>query len=369
MPPREAYEIMAKMSTFPEVTTYKVGESYLGQDIWAMDLMPPIEASHWSHAKATTYKPTALYSAREHANEVSSTSHVLKLAELLLTDPDFKKNLDEVNVVIQPVLNADGAELAYELYRITPEFILHAGYLGSLGMNADSDSGKDMPIYPEAKVRPRLWNMWLPDVFLNPHGYPSHQVVQLFSEFDGLVRRGRITERNWSMNKGWFIPGFRYLDDPELPHHRDAAFKIRDYITEAINADPDVVALNQRNYDRYRRYGVQFDDEAYKMDMTDGVLIYMPLKGGRAEPAGGQRGGFNPRVTIWSGGTEAPDETAHGDWMKLCATAGLQWDKAVLQYLVDGEHKVERKGSTFWGGVRLHVNRPRPPKPVEEEGK
>ena len=217
MPPREAYEIMARMSTFPEVTTYKVGESYLGQDIWAMDLMPPIEASHWSHAKATTFKPTALFSAREHANEVSSTSHVLKLAELLLTDSESKKKLDKVNVVIQPVLNADGAQLAYDLYKITPEFILHAGYLGSLGVNADSDSRQDMPIFPEAKVRPRLWEMWLPDVFLNPHGYPSHQVVQLFSEFDGLVRRGRITERNWSMNKGWFIPGFGYLDDPGAP--------------------------------------------------------------------------------------------------------------------------------------------------------
>ena len=61
-----------------------------------------------------------------------------------------------------------------------------------------------MPIYPESTVRRlRLWEMWLPDIFLNPHGYPSHQLVQLFSEYTGLVRRGRITERNWSMNKGW----------------------------------------------------------------------------------------------------------------------------------------------------------------------
>lgn len=178
--------------------------------------------------------------------------------------------------MIHPVTNADGAQLAYDLYRITPEFILHAGYLGSLGMDATSDANRDMPIYPESKVRPRLWNTWLPDIFLNPHGYPSHQVVQLFSEFDGLVRRGRVTERNWSMNKGWFIPGFGYFDDPQLPRHKEAAFQIRDYITKAINATPDVYAMNQRNYDRYRRYGVQFDDEDYKMDMTDEVLIYLP---------------------------------------------------------------------------------------------
>jgi hypothetical protein len=73
IPPPEAYEILAKMSTFKEATVYKVGESYLGRDIWAMDLMPPIEASHWSQAKATTLKPTIIYSARQHANEVSSS--------------------------------------------------------------------------------------------------------------------------------------------------------------------------------------------------------------------------------------------------------------------------------------------------------
>ena len=91
--PAEGAEILAKMSTFPEVTVYKAGESYLGKDVWAMDMMPKIEASHVSLAKLTTTKPTVVYSARQHANEVSSTSHVLKLAELLLTDPSYKEKL------------------------------------------------------------------------------------------------------------------------------------------------------------------------------------------------------------------------------------------------------------------------------------
>ena len=304
------------------------------------------------------------------------TSHVLKLAERLLTEPEYQQKLNKVNVVIHPITNADGAQLAYDLYKITPELILHAGYLASLGMGSSSGSREPIPIYPESKVRPRLWATWLPDIFLNPHGYPSHQVVQLFSEYTGLVRRGRVTERNWSMNKGWFIPSFNYLDDPRYPRHKEAAFKIRDYITEAINAAPDVYALNQRNYDRFRRYGAQFDGKDFKLDMTDDVLIYMPLKGARApSPDSGAsrpgRPGYNPKVTIWSGGTEAPDETAHGDWMKLVATAGLQWDTAILNYLVDGNHKVERKGKTFWGGVSLSMDRPRPPKPeptVDSDG-
>ena len=75
----------------------------------------------------------------------------------------------------------------------------------------------------------------------------------------------------------------------------------------------------------------------------------------------------NPNVTIWDGSTEAPDETARGDWMKLVATAGLQWDKAILDYLVEEHNTIERKVEPFWGGVSLSINRPRPPKPEEKK--
>ncbi len=363
IPPPEGHEILAKMAeAFDEATMYKVGESYLGRETWAADLMPPIAASHWSRVKATTFKPTVIYSARQHANEVSSTSHVLRHAELLLTDPEQRARLDDVNVIIHPFTNPDGAQLAYDLYRITPDFILHAGYLGSLGIDATTGSRDDHPIYPEAPIRNRLWGRWLPDIFLNPHGYPSHQVVQLFSEYSGLVRRGRVTERNWGFNKGWFMPGFGYVDSPDHPRHRDAAFEIRDYITRGINSNLDVFQMNQRNYARYRRYGAEYDPDVFRLPMTDSVLIQMPLKGSSGE----SRFGFDSRITIWSGTTEAPDETAYGPWMELVAKAGLSWDQAILDYLYEGEHEVNRSGSSFFGGVTLRMNRPRPPEDDEE---
>ncbi|MDH3423689.1 MAG: M14 family metallopeptidase, partial [Gemmatimonadota bacterium] len=358
IPPPEGHQMLAKMAAaFPEASMYKVGESYLGRDIWALDLMPPIRASHWSRVKASTFKPTVVYSARQHANEVSSTSHVLRHAELLLTDPEQRRKLDAVNVIVHPFTNPDGAQTAYDLYTMTPDYILHAGYLGSLGQDATSGGSDDHPIYPESTVRGRLWEMWLPDIFLNPHGYPSHQVVQLFSEYTGLVRRGRVTERNWGFNKGWFMPGFGYVDSPEFPRHKDAAFTIRDYITRGINSNRDVFDLNQRAYGRYERYGARFDPDVFNLPMTDSVMIEMPLKGSSGQ--GG--GGYNPRVTIWSGTTEAPDETAYGPWMELMGKAGLSWDQAITDYLYDGEHEVERSGSRFFDGVSLRMNRPRPP--------
>ena len=361
IPPPEGHEMTAKLShAFDHATMYRVGESYLGRTTWAMDLMSPVTTTHWSRVKATTFKPTVIYSAREHANEVSSTSHVLRHAELLLTDPEQMPRLDKVNVVIHPFTNPDGAQLAYDLYRITPDYILHAGYLASLGVNVTSGFGS-FPVYPESTVRRELWERWLPDIFLNPHGYPSHQLVQLFSEYSGLVRSGRVTERNWGLNKGWFMPGFGYIDDPAFPRHKDAAFKIRDYITAGINSNRDVFEMNQRAYARYRRYGADFDTEVFRLPMTDSVLIEMPLKGS----SGG--GAYNPRITIWSGITEAPDETAHGPWMELVAKAGLSWDQAILDYLYDGNHKVSRSGSAFRGGATLRMNRTRPPEEKDEE--
>ena len=366
--PPEAYGILARMSEFPEASVYQIGESYLGQSTWAMDLMPPMEATHWSQRKASLLKPTIVYSARQHANEVSSTSHVLRLAEMILTDEEHRKKLDTVNVIVHPIQNPDGAQLAWDMHQINPEHILHAGYWGSLGIDSTTDSGEPMPIYPEAEVRPRIWRMWLPDIFLNPHGYPAHQLVQLFSEFSGLVRAGRRTERNWGFNKGWFMPGFDVVDDPEFPRHKAAALKIRGYITNAIQDTGPVAAMNQRNYDRYRRYGMQFEPEVFRMDLHNGVNIGMPIKGRLASaPGRGGGRGYDPKITIWAAGTEAPDEPARGDWMKIVASAGLAWDTAVLQYLLDGDHQVNRNTSEFFGGVSIRLDRPRPPEETEEE--
>jgi hypothetical protein len=306
---------------------------------------------------------------------------VLKLAELLLTDPEFQKKLQKVNVVVHPITNPDGAQLAYDLYKITPDYSLHAGYLGSLGADATSGGNDPDAIYPESQVRPRLWRTWLPDLFLNPHGYPHHMWIQPFSEFIGPVRNGRVTEeRHWGIIRGWFMPGFSYLDDPRYPRHKEVVFQLRDRIHAYVKQASDMIAMNRRAYDRYLRYGIAWDNDAFKdEDFTHGALIYTAIKGSRAGGAGGAAGpagtggggGDNymtryPNVTIWTGTTEAPDETAYGPWLHMVATAGLQWDKASLDFLYEGNHVIERKREPFAGGVSVSVNRARPPRPPKK---
>ena len=49
-----------------------------------------------------------------------------------------------------------------------------------------------------------------------------------------------------------------------------------------------------------------------------------------------------PQVTFFSGGTEAPDETAQGEWLNLVAKAGFSYLMASVKYLRDGHYTVQR---------------------------
>ena len=200
------------------------------------------------------------------------------------------------------------------------------------------------PIYPESGIRPKIWRTWLPDIFLNPHGYPSHEWVQLFSEYAAWVRTRSVETRDYWTMRGWWMPGFGWLDDARYPRHKDEQMKLLDMITEYAKAAPGTVALNARAYDRYKRYSFDFDQKNFKLDFTNGVLIYKSIKGARANPQSQDFMTRKPNVTIWDGVTEAPDETARGDWMKLVANAGLQWDKAILDYLVAGPPRGRAQG-------------------------
>src|SRR5438552_903553 len=138
--------------------------------------------------------------------------------------------------------------------------MLHAGYLGSLGVDVTTAQWDPDPIYPESGIRPKIWRTWLPDIFLNPHGYPSHEWVQIFSEYAAWVRTRSVETRDYWTMRGWWMPGFGWLDDARYPRH-----------------------------------------------------------------------------------------------------------KAILDYLVQGRHEVERKVDLFWNGVSLSMNRPRPPKPPKTD--
>ena len=355
IPPAESDQILAKLNTFPVVNAYWAGRSFLGQDVYAADFTPPHEAQYVSQAKLNALKPTLFLSGRQHANEVSSTSHILRLGELLATDSAYTSLLDKVNVVLHPITNPDGARLAYEMQLENPDFMLHAGYLGALGVDATSGAATDDPIYPESKVRPELQETWLPDIYINMHGYPSHEWVQYFAGYSAWVRSRSGAQRSWWAPRGWFIPGYSFNEDPQNPDFQKAQMAVLDTITKSIAALPDLMAMNRRMYTLYSKYGKQ-DLETFREYFRNDVLVSLSLRG---TPVGGQ--GINSRRVTWvSTTTEAPDETARGDWLQLVASAGLAHGSALIRYLATGQNEIRREANEFEGVVMRSAVRKKP---------
>jgi hypothetical protein len=382
---QENAEILARLATYPGVNVYWMGRSYLGQNIWAADVMLPSPSQLHSWAKETTLKASIIYSGRQHANEVSSTSHIDKLGEDLVTNPAMREALKQVNVVLHPIDNADGAQMSVDLAKITPDNLLHVGYHGALSADVSAGQAETDPVYPESRTRKRLIDAWLPDAFLNPHGYPSHEWVQPFSEYSGWVqsREGANPGRAWWIPRGWFT-SLGYLRDTEHPYSMQIAYALRDQIVEAERNVPGLLPLETRMNDRYERFGQRWQPRDMYQPIVNGIRIYMALKGtagrggaaggaaggaGAAAPGSGGVGGLSPDITWDAGYTEAPDETAHGDYMKLLASAGLAFDYVHLNYLSQGKLRVTRTEREVPGGVQWSVSRARPilPKGAQEK--
>ena len=364
--PAESEHLLARLATYPGVNVYWMGRTYLGKNIWAADILLPTPSVLRSMAKETTYKAAIIYSARQHANEVSSTSHVFRLAEQLVTDPATRASLNKVNVVLHPITNVDGAQLAMDLAKITPDNMLHPGYHASLTADVVTDQWVKDPLYPESRTRRQLWETWLPDAFLNPHGYPSHEWVQPFSEYAAWVitRTEAESGRSWWIPRGWFT-SLNYLKDADHPESETVTLALRDYIVDKVSKAPGVLAMNAKMNARYFRYGQQWDSRDFQQPIYKGVRIYMAQVGSTPDPESPSFLGRFPDVTYDDGYTEAPDETAYGDWLKLVASAGLAYDHAHLQYLSDAKSNIKRTQKEFYDGVSWKVDRKRPMLPAD----
>jgi hypothetical protein len=352
--PDESEQIVGELAAFPEVKAYRAGHSYRGHDISVMEITQPTSSELVSHAKLTTFKPTIFITGRQHANEVSSTSHILRLAELLVTDPAYKAILKKVNVILHPVENPDGAQMAFDLQKLTPTHMLHAGRYSALGMDVASQVGVADPLLPEALVRNKIWREWLPDIYLNPHGYPSHEWVQ---QFAGYVPPGF---RTYLSTRGWYTT-ISTLRDPRYPGYPQAVESLREYVVRGINGNADVRAMDLRAQSRYRKWAYGFEPYVFNQEIYKDTAIYYSdpetgepsgsrrfgvarLGGGDGAVAGGGRFTMSawPQVTFFIGGTEAPDETAQGPWLNLAARAGFSYLMANIDYLRDGKATIVR---------------------------
>src|SRR5262249_58763158 len=101
-------------------------------------------------AERSAYSPRTWTPGGHPATGVPWRSHILRLAELLVTEKSYKEILKRVNVILHPVENPDGAQMAFELQKLTPNHMLHAGRYSALGQDVASLVGLPDPLLPES---------------------------------------------------------------------------------------------------------------------------------------------------------------------------------------------------------------------------
>ena len=139
---------------------------------------------------------------------------------------------------------------------------------------------------------------WLPDIYLNPHGYPSHEWVQ---QFAGYVPPGfRVY---WS-TRGWYTQRRAGCAIRAIPEHADAVAahprgdRPRDQQQRRTSA-----TMNLRHQARYRRWAYGFAPYVFNQEIYKDTAIYYtdPESGqprgsaARRRAAGGGEGGGRPR--------------------------------------------------------------------------
>jgi hypothetical protein len=342
-------DIVERLSRLKSIHSYVAGRSYEDRKIPVLEIYSPLE-KYTSLARLITYKPTIYLSARQHANEVSSTNYVLKFAERVATDPTYQDFVKRMNIVIHPMENPDGTELAYELQKLTPFHSLHAGRYSSLGMDVGYQVNASKPLLPEAKVRKSLYDRWLPDIYLNLHGYPSHEWVQQFSNYSPYLFR------DYWIPRGWFAY-FRSLSLPVYEKWKEAGEELMKFITEEIQANERFHASNKIFYERYFRWASRWQPHMDYLELHDGVNLYAKRRSARES-----RLSSRSQITFVEETPELMDETARGDWLDFLCEQGLTYLRAHAKYLSQAQFEILRLEEEGQDRVQIRFIRGRPGK-------
>jgi hypothetical protein len=345
--PEMCLDIVGRLGRFKSVRAYMGGRSYEGRPVPVLEVFTPVE-KYVSTARLVTFKPTLQLSSRQHANEISSTNYTLRLAELLARDRTYQDPVRKINFVIQPMENPDGAALAFELAKLTPFHSLHAGRYSSLGVDIGAPLKSARPILPEATVRSSLYAKWLPDIFLNLHGYPSHEWVQPFSNYSPYLFR------DYWIPRGWFAY-YKTLSLPIYGKWKEAGNELMSFITQEIQADERIRESNKRFYDRYNRWAARWQPHLEALELYDGVNLYA-----KRQSSEENRLTFRSQITFVEQTPELMDETASGAWLSFLCEQGLVYLRAHIKYLSQVKFETSRIEEEVRERVRIEFHRSRP---------
>ena len=348
-------DIAAQLAAFPEVTAWVEDYSYHGRPLVALALATPTPGRLSSSTKAAIFKPTHLIVARHHANEISSTNAAFRLAWLCGSDPEWRRYLDRVNVLLLPYENPDGAALHARLASF-PEartWKHHPARYNALGYEFSEAHFDPDTRYGEARARPALWSRWPADVVVDNHGVPSHEWVQPFAGF-GSPPRFNVSY--------WIVQALlygivRYVDDAAYPEHQAAALALRDAVSAKVR-NTDIGDWNRVYGESYRFWGQSRMPDRFPGEFHDDMLWH--ISSDPVDPAGRGFAARYPKTTVLSWVTEVNDETAESEHLERVARAHLLANQATLDLLHAAAPPIQYWRTEGSDGFTLRIGRDRP---------
>lgn len=315
----EVETILFALGRHPDIQIWEIARSTLGRPIYAA------EAFHCPHdcvsiPRLRQARPTVLFNARHHANEVSSTTAVLKLLKYLCTEGNAV--LNRVNVVCIPLENVDGVATFESLYVPGRDDMLHAARYNAAGAEFYREYHREFPLFAEAWAKKRLWIRWLPALMADLHGVPGHEWCQPYA---GYTPAG--FEEFW-LPRAFVWVHLPFLEDGAHPGHNDS-LKLAAALGKAVADVPEIQAANSTLTTLYNTYARAFDTDVFP-EATPGALTAHPLLGRARDYNYAVR---HPAITRCEVVVEVPDEVVHGPKLALCITTHYVMQSALIQLL------------------------------------
>ncbi len=344
----EGVKIIRSLENLPDVHVVEEGRSYGGLPIFSVEHTSRPKGQLTSHGKQIVARPTLFINCRHHANEVSSTNAALKLSHLLTTRPWLREQLKKVNVVINPMENVDGVSILEEMLRLTPADKLHGGRYNSVGREFYEEYFDPETPFGEARVKPAIWQRWLPDLCIDSHGFPSHEWEQPFSGY------APFRFRDWWIPRAFFFFYLPFLEEPRGSLRRLASEALRDWVIGELAKEDEIVRRNRIFLSRYQKYR---PGSKGRVDRSEGRIPCLPLQKRFRRTNYSYR---FPRLTAVDFITEVADETARGNFLKDCVKAHLKMNLSLLRLLSSSDISVRKVCRLHRERIEVAWSRKRP---------
>jgi hypothetical protein len=327
---REGVRLLQSFGRLSGVRVLEEGRSFGGLPLYSLENTYPCQSLFVSRAKQIVFKPTFFINCRHHSNEISSTNASLKLSCLLATQPQYQKLLKRTNVVLNPMENVDGMVILEEMSRWAPTDKLHAGRYNGAGQEYYKEYLNSNTPFGEARVKPSIWERWLPDICVDNHGFPSHEWDQPFSGY------APYRFRDFWIPRALLYVYLPHIEEKSESRERFNAKTLGDWISWYISEDRAITELNEKYSERYYKYRGQWLGKSSRIIKT---LQFLPLQKKFQKT---NYSYLQPDITVVDFITEVADETAWRNRLKTCISAHLKTNLAVINLLNNLKFNVKK---------------------------